>query len=108
MPLPPLSLRATSGALLLALAASATAFGSESVLDEALDSVQAERLSADLHFIASDEMRGRDTPSPELRVAARFIAARLERVAPGMLDDGLRQAAAAYVAAAAAMDGELR
>ena len=34
-------------------------------------------------------MRGRDTPSPELRVAARFIRARLERLGfePGAGDD---------------------
>jgi hypothetical protein len=49
-------------------------------LASALDSVQAPNISADLHFIASDEMKGRDTPSPEQRIAARYIAARLARL----------------------------
>lgn len=49
-------------------------------LARALDSVQAANLSADLHFIASDELGGRDTPSEGLRVAARFLRARLERL----------------------------
>jgi len=49
-------------------------------LARALDSVRAENLSADLHFIASDELGGRDTPSDGLRVAARFIRARLARL----------------------------
>jgi hypothetical protein len=37
-------------------------------------------IRADLFFFASDEMRGRDTPSLEQRVAARFLRARLERL----------------------------
>jgi hypothetical protein len=49
-------------------------------LARALDSVQPTNLSADLHFIASDELGGRDTPSEGLRVAARFLRARLERL----------------------------
>jgi len=58
------------------------------VLTRALDSVQEERIRADLHFLASDELRGRDTPSPEQRIAARFLAARLERLGwqPGAQD----------------------
>ncbi len=54
-------------------------------LAAALEEIRAEALAADLHFLASDEMRGRDTPSPELEVAARFVRARLQRlgIAPG-------------------------
>lgn len=74
------SLSVASCALLLSLAPLATSSESGSGLDSALDSVQADRISTDLHYFASDELRGRDTPSPELRVAARFLAARLERL----------------------------
>jgi hypothetical protein len=49
-------------------------------LARALDSVQAPNLSADVHFFASDELGGRDTPSEGLRVAARFVRARLQRL----------------------------
>jgi hypothetical protein len=58
------------------------------VLVRALETIEADNISADLHFIASDEMRGRDTPSTEQRIAARFIAARLERLGwqPGAQD----------------------
>lgn len=62
--------------------------GANQPLARALDVIQADRLKADLHFLASDEMRGRDTPSPEQRIAARFIASRLERLgwSPGAKD----------------------
>jgi hypothetical protein len=50
------------------------------VLARALGTIEADEISADLHFLASDEMKGRDTPSPEQRIAARFIAARLGRL----------------------------
>ena len=49
-------------------------------LARALDSIRAEELRADLYFFASQEMKGRDTPSHEQRVAARFLRARLERL----------------------------
>jgi hypothetical protein len=49
-------------------------------LDPALDSVSAEHVRADIHFIASDAMRGRDTPSEEIRIAARFLRSRLMRL----------------------------
>ncbi|MBL8860360.1 MAG: M28 family peptidase [Planctomycetes bacterium] len=54
----------------------------------ALDTVKSDSLKADLYFIASDEMAGRDTPSEEQRIAARFIRARLERLnwSPGARD----------------------
>ncbi|HVS17305.1 MAG TPA: M28 family peptidase [Planctomycetota bacterium] len=73
-------------ACLLALAPSAaraTDPGSEAskaALERALDTVRVEGLSADVHFLADDAMGGRDTPSEGLRLAARFIRARLQRL----------------------------
>jgi hypothetical protein len=49
-------------------------------LQAALDSVSAENLAADLHFFACDELAGRDSPSSGLRVAARFVRSRLQRL----------------------------
>jgi hypothetical protein len=49
-------------------------------LARALDSIRVDELRADLYFFASPEMKGRDTPSPEQRMAARFLRARLERL----------------------------
>lgn len=46
-------------------------------LAAALESVSERNISADIHFIASDELQGRDTPSPGLKIAARFIRSRL-------------------------------
>src|SRR6185312_11014498 len=40
------------------------------------DSIQASDLKGDLSFLASDTLRGRFTPSPELDIAAEFIASR--------------------------------
>ncbi len=57
-------------------------------IDGALEVIDAARIRADLHFIASDQLEGRDTPSPGLRLAARYIRARLERLEwePGAAD----------------------
>jgi len=49
-------------------------------LEAALATVAPEDISADLHFFASDDMAGRDTPSEELKVAARFLRSRLEKL----------------------------
>lgn len=49
-------------------------------LERALEAVSPERIAADLHFIASDALEGRDTPSRGQRIAARFIRARLQRL----------------------------
>jgi hypothetical protein len=55
--------------------------GSDAVaLERALGSVKPAAIRSDLFFIASDELEGRDTPSPGQRLAARFIRARLERL----------------------------
>lgn len=78
------SLLLCAPAPLVAAQALASAQGTEQ-LEAALDSITEEALSVDLHYFAGDEMQGRDTPSSEQRVAARFLQARLERlgVAPG-------------------------
>ncbi|MEO0649750.1 MAG: M28 family peptidase [Planctomycetota bacterium] len=54
-------------------------------LERALAAVDAGRIGIDLDFIASDALAGRDSPSPGLRIAARYIRARLQRlgISPG-------------------------
>lgn len=49
-------------------------------LERGLDEVKVERLEADLTYLACDEMRGRDTPSNEQRLAARFLQNRVQRL----------------------------
>ena len=71
-----ISLNRLSLVLLLALPTAVLAQG----LDPALDAVSAEHVRADIYFIASDEMRGRDTPSEEIRIAARYLRSRLMRL----------------------------
>lgn len=58
-------------------------------LAAALDAITAREIEADIHFIASDELRGRDTPSEGLTIAARYIRARLMSLgfAPGARDE---------------------
>ncbi|MFT4710666.1 MAG: hypothetical protein ACJAZ8_002265 [Planctomycetota bacterium] len=46
-------------------------------ITRALDDIDADEIKADIFFIASDAMGGRDTVSAEQRIAARFIKARL-------------------------------
>ena len=46
-------------------------------ITRALDDISADEIKADIFFIASDAMGGRDTVSAEQRIAARFIKARL-------------------------------
>ncbi|MCY2960966.1 MAG: M28 family metallopeptidase [Planctomycetota bacterium] len=54
----------------------------------ALETVKADEIKSDVYFIASDQMGGRDTPSDGLRVTARFLRSRLERLGwkPGAKD----------------------
>ncbi|MCB9915948.1 MAG: M28 family peptidase [Planctomycetes bacterium] len=68
------------GTLLSLLLALAPAADTTAALERGLATVDAKEIHADLAFIASDEMRGRDTPSHEQRIAARYIAARVERL----------------------------
>jgi hypothetical protein len=49
-------------------------------LERALETIQTHKLSADLHFLASDELAGRDSPSFEQRIAARFLRHRVQRL----------------------------
>lgn len=77
-------------ALTAPLAAQATAaVEADAALLRALDTISAEEISSDLYFMASDEMGGRDSPSPQQRIAARFIRARLQRLGfePGAPED---------------------
>jgi len=76
------------GATTTAPAAPPSARGDDAALAVALEAVQPARLSADLRFLASDALRGRDTPSPELRVAALYLRNRVERLGftPGARD----------------------
>ncbi|MBK7877848.1 MAG: M28 family peptidase [Planctomycetes bacterium] len=57
-------------------------------LDLALDSVRVDEIKADVYFLASDQLGGRDTPSLGLQIAARYLRARLERLGwqPGAKD----------------------
>ncbi|HEX7281595.1 MAG TPA: hypothetical protein VF239_06035, partial [Vicinamibacterales bacterium] len=45
----------------------------------AADAISAEQVAWDLAFLASDELRGRNTPSPGFDAAADYIIARLAR-----------------------------
>ena len=49
-------------------------------LEPALEAVSAQHIKSDIFFIASDEMQGRDTPSKEIRIAARYLRSRLVRL----------------------------
>jgi len=54
----------------------------------AAQSVQMEDIKGHIGFLASDAMRGRDTPSPELQIASEYLKAQLmlygAKPAPGM------------------------
>jgi len=45
----------------------------------AASTVSMNKIKAHIHYLASDEMKGRDTPSPELDIAARYLATSLMR-----------------------------
>src|SRR5262245_24701375 len=63
------------------LALSGLASASEpGALDRALAAVDAGDVCADVRFLAADELQGRDTPSQGLRLAARYLRARVERL----------------------------
>lgn len=51
----------------------------KSNLDRALNTINADEIRSDLMFVASDVMGGRNSPSPQLKIAARFIRSRLMR-----------------------------
>ena len=83
-------MRITPLVLFLTAALPFAATRPSSELERALAAVRAEYIRADLRFIASDELAGRDTPSQGLRLAARFIRARLQALGlePGGDDGG--------------------
>jgi hypothetical protein len=74
-----------AGAAFRPLLAAAPSAGSSGSLAAALETVSAGEIRADIFFVASDELEGRDTVSEGQRVAARFLRSRLERlgVPPG-------------------------
>ena len=77
-------------ALLGVLSSFAAAQAPRSVgLEPALSTFQNEKVRADIFFLASDELGGRDTPSPGQRIAARYIRSRMVRLglAPGAGED---------------------
>ena len=50
------------------------------LLARALEAVRLDVLESDLRFLADDELGGRDTPSPGLELAARYLESRVERL----------------------------
>ncbi len=83
-------------ALLLGLGISPAAYSQEAATSEpsaalrqGLSAIDQTSLSSDLHFLASDAMRGRNTPSPELKLAAMYLRNRVQRLGfePGAGED---------------------
>lgn len=70
------------------VAPAASAPSTTAAMLKALETVQSHEILADLAFVASDEMQGRDTPSEGLVVTARYLRARLQRLGwqPGAKD----------------------
>lgn len=50
----------------------------QSIKQDQLDIITEEELRMNLEFIASDELKGRDTGTDELKIAARYLASRLK------------------------------
>lgn len=72
----------TAALIACALAAArpaAQAPGLPAAVRAAADAISAEQVAWDLAFLASDELRGRNTPSPGFDAAADYITARLAR-----------------------------
>lgn len=66
--------------LFAAIALLAVPHGDGAALERALSEVSPISIRADLEFLASDIMAGRDTPSPELEIAAQFLLSRVQRM----------------------------
>lgn len=81
---------AWSGALALAMAAELAAQAPPAVVKapDAVQSITAREIGGHLRFLASDLMKGRDTASPESRLAAEYIAAHLFAAGGEPLGDG--------------------
>lgn len=54
------------------------AFSQKKVIDQVKESVTKAESEAHLTFLASDEMRGRDTGSPEIAIAANYLRSQLK------------------------------
>lgn len=54
----------------------------------AVDSIRQSSVLSTVAFLASDEMAGRQTPSPELNIASRFVASRFRGAELESLDEG--------------------
>ena len=65
-----------------------------SEIQHVLDEIKADSLRTDLTYIASDQLEGRDTPSPGLDLAADYIAAQFRRAGlePGVGDSYFQDA----------------
>ena len=48
--------------------------GAQPSVDRGDDAIPIEALKAHVHFLAADEMKGRDSLSPESRIAANYVA----------------------------------
>jgi Peptidase family M28 len=80
-PLPRMNLHRSLLAALLACTATLPALAQEApALERGFAGIDAASISSDLHFLASDALRGRDTPSPELQVAAMYLRNRVQRL----------------------------
>jgi hypothetical protein len=64
----------------------------DAALERALDTIRAERITADVAYVSCDDMGGRDTPSLGQRLTARFLRNRLQRIGwrPGAGRPGAR------------------
>src|SRR5688500_3462524 len=81
--LSPLPTRAQTSSAVASAAAAAparTASPTFAAAREAAENITSEKMKEMLYFISSDEMAGRNTPSPELDKTAKYIADRLAKL----------------------------
>lgn len=75
---------------ILALSMAATVWAQQNPVEEVTRLITRQDAEAHLTFLASDEMRGRDTGSPEIDIAANYIASHFKqwgiKPAPGTTD----------------------
>jgi len=76
----------------------------------AIESITADELYTHLKFISSDDFMGRDTPSPELKMAARYLATQVESYGfkPLTADGSYLQRIPLETVAVSAADSRLR
>ena len=58
------------------LFSSSVVIAQQNIPSESIDVINEGVVTSTVSFLASDEMRGRDTPSPELTIASSYVAAR--------------------------------